>query len=228
MSSTRMANTSPMAPDGRRTDYPLGQEIAHAVTHGAGALLGVVALVLLVWRGVQAHDPWRIVAGAVYGTSLILLFSASSLYHALRPGRAKQVFQALDHAAIYFLIAGTYTPFALVTLRGPWGWSLLGIVWALAAGGIVFEVLVRRRYLRRLSLVLYLALGWLALIVAVPLVRHLPAPGPLLLLIGGIFYSGGAGFYAARGLAWNHAIWHLFVLAAAAFHFFCVYICVMG
>lgn len=220
-------NASYHAPDGRRTNYPLGQEITHAITHGAGALLGIVALVLLVWRGAQAHDPWRIVAGAIYGTSLILLFSASSLYHALRPGRAKAVFQALDHAAIYFLIAGTYTPFALVTLRGPWGWSLLGIVWGLAAGGIVFEVLVRRRRLRRLSLVLYLALGWLAVVVAVPLVRHLPAPGPLLLLIGGLIYSGGAGFYAARKLAWNHAIWHVLVLAAAVVHFFCVYLCVI-
>lgn len=210
-----------------RSRYTLGQEIAHAITHGAGALLGVVALVLLVWRGAQAHDPWRIVAGAIYGTSLILLFSASSIYHALRPGRAKMVFQSLDHAAIYLLIAGTYTPFALVTLRGPWGWSLLGIVWALAAGGIVFEVLVRRRYLRRLSLALYLALGWLAVVVAVPLVRHLPAPGPLLLLVGGLLYSGGAGIYAARRLAWNHAIWHVLVVAAAAVHFSCIYLCVM-
>ncbi|MBM4131499.1 hemolysin III family protein [bacterium] len=216
-----------IAPDGRRTDYPLGQEIAHAIMHGAGAVLGVVALALLVWRGAQAHDPWRVVAGAIYGASLILLFGASTLYHALRPGRAKRVFQALDHAAIYLLIAGTYTPFALVTLRGPWGWSLLGIVWGLAAGGIVFEVLVRRRCLRRLSLALYLALGWLAVIAAVPLVRHLPAPGPLLLLVGGLVYSGGAGFYAAHRLAWNHAIWHGLVLAAAIVHFVCVYTCVI-
>ncbi|MBK8165854.1 MAG: hemolysin III family protein [bacterium] len=221
-------NTNHLAPDGRATEYPLGQEIAHAATHGAGALLGMVALVLLVWRGVQANDPWSVVAGAIYGASLILLFSASSLYHALRPGRAKRVFQALDHAAIYLLIAGTYTPFALVTLRGPWGWSLLGIVWGLSAGGIVFEVLVRRRFLRRLSLALYLALGWLAVVVAVPLVRNLPAPGPLLLLVGGLIYSGGAGFYAARRLAWNHAIWHVLVLAAATVHFFCVYNCVIG
>lgn len=212
----------------RRAAYTSGQEIAHAITHGAGALLGVVALVLLVLRGVQAHDPWRVVAGAIYGSSLTLLFSASSLYHALRPGRAKNVFQSLDHAAIYLLIAGTYTPFALVTLRGPWGWSLLGIVWGLAAGGIVFEVLVRRRFWRKLSLALYLALGWLAVVVAVPLVRHLPAPGPLLLLIGGLIYSGGAGIYAARRLAWNHAIWHVLVLAAAVVHFFCVYLFVMG
>lgn len=221
-------NAHHLAPDGRSTEYPLGQEIAHAVTHGAGALLGVVALVLLVWRGVQANDPWSVVAGAIYGASLILLFGASSIYHALRPGRAKRVFQALDHAAIYLLIAGTYTPFALVTLRGPWGWSLMGIVWALAAGGIVFEVLVRRRFLRRLSLALYLALGWLAVVVSVPLVRNLPSPGPLLLLVGGLIYSGGAGIYAARGLAWNHAIWHLLVLAAAVVHFFCVYTCVIG
>jgi hemolysin III len=221
-------NANHLAPDGRSTEYPLGQEIAHAVTHGAGALLGVVALVLLVWRGVQANDPWSVVAGAIYGASLILLFTASSLYHALRPGRAKRVFQALDHAAIYLLIAGTYTPFALVTLRGPWGWSLLGIVWGLAAGGIVFEVLVRRRFLRRLSLALYLVLGWLAVVVSVPLVRNLSSPGPLLLLVGGLIYSGGAGVYAARGLAWNHAIWHVLVLAAAIVHFFCVYTCVIG
>ena len=212
----------------RRPAYTLGQEIAHSITHGAGALLGVVALVLLVWRGVQADDPWRVVAGAIYGTSLIVLFSASSLYHALKAGRAKNVFQALDHAAIYLLIAGTYTPFALVTLRGPWGWSLLGTTWGLAAGGIVFEVLTRRRVLRKLSLALYLALGWLAVVVAMPLVRNLPAPGPLLLLIGGLLYSGGAVIYAAKRLVWNHAIWHVLVLAAAVVHFFCVYLCVMG
>ncbi len=211
-----------------RVEYPLAQEIAHAVTHGAGALLGVVALVLLVWRGVGQHDPWRVVAGAVYGVSLILLFSFSSLYHALRPGRAKTVFRSLDHAAIYLLIAGSYTPFLLVTLRGPWGWSLFGVVWALAAGGIVFEVLVRRRFLRRLSLALYLVLGWLAVIAVVPLVRHLPSPGPLLLLVGGLLYSGGAGIYAARRLAWNHAIWHVLVLAAACVHFFCIYRCVIS
>lgn len=210
-----------------RSRYTLGQEVAHAITHGVGALLGIVALVLLVWRGAQAHDPFRTVAGAIYGGSLILLFSASSIYHALRPGRAKMVFQSLDHAAIYVLIAGTYTPFALVTLRGPWGWSLLGIVWALAVGGIVFEALVRRRFLRKLSLALYLAISWLAVVVAVPLVRHLPAPGPLLLLIGGVLYSGGAGIYAARRLAWNHAIWHVLVVAAATVHFFCIYLYVM-
>ncbi len=219
--------TSRTVPHRHGATYTLGQEIAHAISHGAGALLGVAALVLLVWRGVQMHDPWRVVAGAVYGTSLILLFGASAMYHALRPGRAKQVFQALDHAAIYLLIAGTYTPFALVTLRGPWGWSLLGIVWGLSAGGIVFEVLVRRRFLRKLSLALYLALGWLAVVVAVPLVRNLPAPGPLLLLVGGLLYSGGAGIYAAPKMPWNHAIWHVFVLAAAVVHFFCVYTCVM-
>ncbi len=164
----------------------------------------------------------------MYGASLILLFGASAMYHALRPGRAKQVFQSLDHAAIYLLIAGTYTPFLLVTLRGPWGWSLFGVVWGLAAGGIVFEVLVRRRFLRRLSLALYLGLGWVAVVAVVPLVRHLPSPGPLLLLIGGLLYSGGAGIYAARRLAWNHAIWLLLVLAAACVHFFCVYYCVIS
>ena len=220
-----MAASSPTTSP--RADYTLGQEIAHAVTHGAGALLGVVALVLLVWRGASQHDPWRVVAGAIYGASLILLFSASSLYHALRPGRAKRVFQSLDHAAIYLLIAGTYTPFLLVTLRGPWGWSLFGVVWGLAAGGIVFEVLVRRRFLRRLSLALYLLLGWVAVVAVVPLVRHLPAPGPLLLLVGGLLYSGGAAVYAARRLAWNHAIWHVLVLAAACVHFLCVYTCVI-
>jgi hemolysin III len=202
--------------------YSLGEETANAVTHGLGALLAVSALVLMILRAVRAEDTWSLVAGAVYGSSLILLYTASTLYHSFPWPRVKQVMQKIDHTAIYLLIAGTYTPFALVTLRGPWGWTIFGLVWGLAAAGIVFELAFRHRW-RRLSLVFYIGLGWLAVIAAKPLYESLPASGLLLLLAGGLFYSGGAIFYACKRLLWNHAVWHVFVLAGSVSHFLCIY-----
>lgn len=213
---------------GARTTYPQGEEIANAVTHGVGALLAVAGLLLVVMRAVHNDDAWSLVAGAVYGTTLLLLFTASTLYHALPRPRAKRVLRVIDHTAIYLLIAGTYTPFTLVTLRGPWGWSVLGTVWGLAAAGIVFEILLRGRRWRRLSLIFYVGLGWIAVVAARPLVAALPPQGLGLLLLGGLLYTGGAVFYAWRRLPWNHAIWHVFVLGGSVAHFFCVYRYVMA
>lgn len=207
--------------------YSLGEEIANAVTHGVGALLAVTALVLMIVRAVRADDTWSLAAGIVYGSSLILLYTASTLYHSFPWPRVKAVMQKLDHTAIYLLIAGTYTPFALVTLRGPWGWTIFGLVWGLAAAGIVFELAFRHRW-HRLSLVFYIGLGWLAVVAAKPLQESLPGMGLALLLAGGLFYSGGAFFYANRKLVWNHAIWHVFVLAGSTAHFLCVYRYVMA
>ncbi len=207
--------------------YSLGEEIANAVTHGIGAALAVVALVLMILRAVKAGDTWSLVAGAIYGGSMILLYLASTLYHSFPWPRAKAVMQRLDHTAIYLLIAGTYTPFALITLRGPWGWTILGLVWGLALAGMVFELASRKR-MKKVSLVFYIGLGWLAVVAAKPLYEGLPPWGLVLLLAGGLFYSGGAVFYACKRLIWNHALWHVFVLAGSASHFFCIYRYVMA
>ena len=206
--------------------YSLGEEIANAVTHGIGAVLAVVGLVFMVMRAIRLDDSWSLVAGAVYGSSMILLFLASTLYHSLPWPRAKAVMQRIDHTAIYLLIAGTYTPFALVTLRGPWGWTILGLVWGLAIAGIIFELACRKRW-KKASLLFYIGLGWLAVVAAKPLCQGLSPWGLALLLAGGLFYSGGAFFYARKQLFWNHAVWHVFVLAGSAAHFFCIYRYVM-
>lgn len=205
----------------RKATYSVGEEIAHAITHGVGLMLAVVGLVVLVYQATQQGDPWRVTAVTIYASSLVLLYGASTLYHALPQPRAKRVFQLLDHAAIYLLIAGTYTPLTLVTLRGGWGWTLFGLVWGLALLGILFELIFGDRY-KKLSLVCYLSLGWLAVIAIKPLLNSLAPGGLWLIAIGGAFYSLGAIFYAWRKLRYHHAIWHLFVLGGSAAHFFCV------
>ncbi len=197
------------------------EERAHVLTHGLGALLALGGLLVLVVDAAEGGDPWRIVAASVYGTSLFLLYLVSTLYHGLPPSRAKNVFRALDHSAIYLLIAGTYTPFTLVTLRGAWGWSLFGVIWGLALIGVAQEAVLRRRF-RWISLALYLLMGWLVVVPARPLATNLPSGGILLLAAGGAAYSGGIYFYLSRRVPYHHAIWHLFVLAGSACHYFAV------
>ena len=198
------------------------EELANSITHGIGAALGVAALTVLVVYASLAGDPWRIVATSVYGASLVLLFLASTLYHSFRKPRVKYVFQVLDHAAIFLLIAGTYTPFALVTLRGPWGWTLFGIVWGLAVLGIAFEAGWMGRF-PRLSTALYLLMGWVGVIVVWPLWQTLPLGGWGWLVAGGLAYTVGVVFFAWERLPYHHTLWHLFVLAGAACHFFAVF-----
>jgi len=203
---------------------PRSEEIAHAVTHGLGlalSLAGLAALVVTAASRSQEGDVWHLVAAAVFGTSLVLLYAASTLYHALPPGRAKAVFRRLDHAAIYVLIAGTYTPFALVSLRGPWGYSLLAVAWGLATLGVVLEATIPHRT-RRLSVLLYLGMGWLALVALGPLRAAVSPEGLALLFLGGAAYTLGVIFYAWKRVPWNHAIWHVFVMAGSALHFACV------
>lgn len=197
------------------------EERAHVLTHGLGALLALTGLLVMVLDTTRRGDPWRIVAASVYGTSLLLLYLISTLYHGLPPSRAKNVFRALDHSAIYLLIAGTYTPFTLVPLRGAWGWSLFGVIWGLALIGVAQEAVLRRRF-RWISLTLYLLMGWLVVIAARPLAASLPSGGILLLAAGGAAYSGGIYFYLSRRVPYHHAIWHLFVLAGSACHYFAV------
>lgn len=203
--------------------YSLGEEIAHSVSHGIGALLGVAALVFLVWLAVSEGTVWHLASAIIYGSSLILLYTASTLYHAITNARAKHFFQLMDHAAIFVLIAGTYTPFLLVNLRGPWGWSLFIIIWTIAIGGVFLETMKKER-IKWLSLTLYLGLGWMAIVAVKPMLEMVDHFALLLLLLGGLAYSLGVIFYVRKQMVYHHAIWHLFVLAGSVLHFFAVWI----
>ncbi len=201
--------------------YSLGEEIAHSVTHGIGLALAVAGLVVLVVFATLQGGAGRIASSAVFGAALVLLYLASVLYHAIPAPCAKGVLRRFDHCAIYLLIAGTYTPFALVSLRGVFGWSLFGVVWGLALLGMARELFVRCGS-QVLSVVLYLCLGWLAAAVIQPLARVVPGAGLVLLVSGGVAYSAGVVFYLWRRLPYHHAVWHGFVLAGSACHFFAV------
>ncbi len=203
--------------------YTLGEEIAHSVTHGIGILLSIGGLAVLVAFAALRGDAWHIVGCSIFGTTLVLAYTASTVYHAI-PGtfqRAKKVLRVLDHAAIYLLIAGTYTPFTLVNLRGPWGWTLFGVVWGMAVAGIIFKATLIGR-LRVLSVALYVVMGWLVLIAARPLGQSVALGGLVLLIAGGVVYTLGVAFYAWVRLPYHHAIWHGFVLAGSTLHFFAV------
>jgi hemolysin III len=199
----------------------LGEEIANSVIHGIGAVLAVAALPVLVVVAVHRGGAAQVVGNAIYGATLVLVYVSSTLYHALARNRAKKVFRVLDHSAIYLLIAGTYTPFTLGVLRGAWGWSLFGVVWALAVLGVSLTGALGVR-LPRLSTAVYIAMGWLILVAIRPLVAHLPAAGLAWLLAGGVAYTGGVVFYALQRPRFQHAVWHLFVLAGSACHFVAV------
>ncbi len=201
--------------------YGPAEEIANGLTHGIGAVLSVTALAVLVSFAVLAGDAWRVVSFSIYGSCMTMLYLSSTLYHAFRAPRLKQIFRVFDHAAIFLLIAGTYTPITLISLGGGWGWTLFGLIWGLALFGITLELLGLSR-IRWLTLGIYIGMGWLALIAAKPLVDALPLGGLIWLLAGGIAYTGGVVFYTWKALPFNHAIWHLFVLAGSACHFFCL------
>jgi hemolysin III len=199
----------------------LGEEIANSVTHGVAALASVAALPILLVVAVGRRDPWQVVGGAIFGVTLVMLYAASTLYHALPHPRAKRVFRVLDHSAIYLLIAGTYTPFALGALRGPWGWTLLGAVWTLAALGITAKATLGFRF-PRLSTAVYVGMGWLALIAVRPLLAQVGMAGMMWLLVGGLCYTAGVIFFAWERLRYGHMVWHLFVAAGSVCHFFAV------
>ncbi len=202
--------------------YSLREEVAHAITHGMGIVLSITGLVLLVAFAAVYGNAWHVVSSAIYGTTLIILYTASTLYHGIPHRRAKAILRRLDHAAIFLLIAGTYTPFCLISLRGPWGWTLLGLVWGLAVIGILLELAGPKRY-EKWSLLLYLGMGWLVLIAIKPMLSSVESGGLWLLLAGGVAYTLGAAFYAWEKLDYNHAIWHLFVLAGSLLHFLSVF-----
>lgn len=200
----------------RHRPQSTGEEIANSVSHGLGFLAALAVFPALVSSALHQGTA-AVIGAAVFGTSAALLYLTSTLYHAMTPIRAKRILQIVDHGAIYLLIAGTYTPFTLGVLRGPWGWTLLGLIWGLAALGITLKAMGGIRY-PRLSTAVYLAMGWLVVIAAKPLWQLLPGWGLFWLAAGGLAYTAGVGFYAASRLPYRHFVWHLFVLAGTACH----------
>ncbi|MDH5881129.1 hemolysin III family protein [Vibrio sp. S/42/10] len=206
------------------SEYSDIEERANAITHGLGVVLGVVGLVLLLIRAFDYQaDMLTVASMAVYGSSIILLFLASTLYHSITTEKTKRLRKTLDHCAIYLLIAGSYTPFLLVSLRTPLAMGLMAVIWGIALVGIIMKIAFVYRF-KRLSLVTYLAMGWLSLIVVYQLAMNIEMGGLVLLALGGVIYSLGVIFYVAKRIPYNHAIWHLFVLAGCACHFFAIYL----
>jgi hemolysin III len=197
------------------------EEVANTITHGIGLLLSVVGFVVLLVLAALRGTAWHIVACSIYGATLICLYTASTLYHAVISPRVKRALRIFDHSAIYLLIAGTYTPFLLVSLRGPWGWSLFGVIWGLALAGVLFKFWFVERFVI-LSTAVYIAMGWLVVIAAKPVITHVPSTALIWLLAGGLAYTGGVIFFAAKRIPYSHAIWHLFVLAGSICHYFAV------
>lgn len=201
--------------------YSLPEEVAHGVTHGVGALAAIAGLAVLTAQAALHGNAWHMVSVSIFGAALVLMYTASTLFHSIPHARAKHVFRVLDHCLIYVLIAGTYTPFTLVTLRGPVGWSLFGAVWGLALLGIAFKIFTTGRF-EKLSLAVYLVMGWCVLLAVKPLMAALPTAGLWLLLAGGLSYSVGTIFYRWESLRYHHAIWHLFVLGGSVLHYLAV------
>ncbi len=197
------------------------EELINSITHGAGLALSVAGLVVLVTLAALKGTAWHIVGCSVYGATLVLLYSASTLYHSMRSPRLKRFFRIIDHASIHLLIAGTYTPFTLVNLRGGWGWTLFGLVWGLAALGILFKIFFVGRF-PIASTAVYLLMGWLVVIAIKPLLTLVPSGGLLWLLAGGLAYSAGVVFFAWEKMPYNHAVWHVFVLTGSICHYFAV------
>jgi len=201
--------------------YSRREEIANSLTHGAGAVLSLLGLVYLLIRAVQLGNAWHVVSFSIYGVSLFLLYLASTLYHSIPILEWKRVLKKLDHSAIFLLIAGTYTPFLLVSMRGPWGWSLLGVIWGLTILGLVIKLGFIDK-LEKTSLVLYLAMGWLVVVAVRELVSQVGTTSLVLLAVGGVCYTFGVIFYVWRRLPYHHAIWHLFVLGGSITHYFSI------
>lgn len=196
----------------------VGEEIANAVSHGIGLLLATIGALVLVMAAVQRGSMAEIAGASIFAATMVLAYLTSTLYHGLPINRAKRVFRTLDHGAIFLLIAGTYTPFTLGPLRGPWGWTLMGLVWSLAISGVVFKAVGGVRY-PKLSTCMYIAMGWLVIVAIEPLRLNVPASGFFWLLAGGVAYTAGVAFFALKGMPYGHLVWHLFVLAGTACHF---------
>ncbi len=199
----------------------VGEEVANSLSHGIGLVLAIVATPILIIAASRYGTVWNIVGVAVFAASMIALYFSSTLYHALRHEKAKRFFRLLDHGAIFLLIAGTYTPFTLGVMRGPWGWTLFGLIWGLAVVGLTIKAVFGTRY-SWLSVVLYLTMGWLVVIAAPEVIQKVPLSGLAWIIAGGIAYTSGVAFYAAHRVRYAHFAWHLFVIAGTVCHFFAV------
>jgi hemolysin III len=208
-------------------DYNLAEELISAISHGIGAGLAIAALVLCVVKSAKAHNPWAVVGSCIFGSTLIILYLTSCLYHALAKNKAKQVFRVLDHCCVFLLIAGTYTPFLLVSLRGPWGWTIFGIIWALAITGIVFNAIDVDKY-QAVSAIVNILMGWMIAMRFHALTQVIGRTGLIFLIVGGVVYTVGAILYAfGHKVRYVHSIWHFFVLGGSICHFFAIYIAVL-
>ncbi len=196
--------------------YSSKEEMANIITHAIGILLAIAGLVLLVVLSATHGDAWKVTSSAIYGASMIVLYTASTLYHTFKNEKTKKTLNIVDHISIYYLIAGSYTPFMLVTIRGGWGWSIFGVVWALAITGTILKLKFGDR-LRKFSNMIYIFMGWIIVIAIKPIINSLDPEGLTLLILGGVFYTSGVIFYKWKKLPYNHAIWHLFVLAGSVF-----------
>ena len=207
--------------DHAHSQYTVAEELAHAISHGAGVLLSIGGLSWMLYLSIEAADPWRIVASTVYGVSLIALFLASTLYHALHQSPHRPLFKLLDHCAIYLLIAGTYTPFLVIAMRTDTAWWMFGAIWSLATAGILTKLWFRHRF-PKVSLASYLLMGWLVVLAAPQVAEAIGPDGMAWLVAGGIAYTVGAVFYMAKSMQFSHAIWHLLVLVGSICHFVAV------
>lgn len=200
----------------------LREELANAVTHGVGLVLSLIGMPILILAALDRGERATVIGASVFGATLIALYAASTLYHAIPHPTLKQKLRVVDHAAIYLLIAGTYTPFTLGVLRGTWGWTLFGIVWTLAAIGVLFKVVFGSGAMAKLSTAIYVAMGWVIIIAIKPLMASMEHAGLMLLVAGGLCYTGGVIFYVDRRRAWTHPVWHLFVMGGSICHYFAV------
>ncbi|MBQ7522685.1 MAG: hemolysin III family protein [Clostridia bacterium] len=201
--------------------YSLGEEIFNSVSHGVGSLLSVAGTVVLIVISALQGDAWKVVSSAIFGASLIILYTMSTLYHAITNRKAKSVMRVMDHVTIFFLIAGTYTPLTLVILRGVTGWVLFGFIWGCAILGIVFNSINLEKF-RKISVVCYIIMGWAIIFAIRPLIQAMPKISLIFLLIGGIAYSVGVIFYAIKKVKYFHSVWHLFTVAGSIFHYFAI------
>ena len=202
--------------------YTLGEEIFNSVTHGVGSLLSIAGTVVLIFFSAINSDAFAVVSSAVYGASLIILYTMSTLYHSITNEKAKKFFRIMDHNTIFFLIAGTYTPYTLAVLRSPLGWVLFGVVWGAAAIGIVLNSIDLEKF-SKISVVCYIAMGWVIIIAVKPLMNSMPFISFALLVAGGVFYTIGVIFYAIKKVKYFHSVWHIFTVIGSALHYFSVF-----
>ncbi|WP_370687030.1 hemolysin III family protein [Ruminococcus sp. zg-924] len=210
-----------MADKNKKRRYTLGEEIFNSVSHGAGGALAIAGTVVLIICSAIYSDAWAVVSSCIYGASLIILYTMSTLYHAITNEKAKKFFRIMDHNTIFFLIAGTYTPMTIAFLRGALGWVLFGIVWAAAIIGILLNSIDLERF-RKPSVVCYIAMGWVIIFAFKPLIEAIPTISLVFLLIGGGFYTIGVIFYIVKRIRYFHSVWHLFTVAGSVFHYFAI------